>query len=177
MIAFVTLLKQSSGEVLQPQISDGTAWKTARAYAITKNTRTIHYQSKSSDDSLLGALDGQSITIVPKESEVKQRGQSLVFVPKWDLQWEAGQMTFQRRAVASSGRVIADSISKCAKCSILHRQTISVCETCGLPLCEKHSYEEVGAIFCENHISAELRQKVRSEGSFVSKVFKRPQSS
>jgi len=162
-------------KVLQPQVSDNTAWKVARDAVIDKNSRVVHYQSKRSDDSLFGVLDSPSIKVVPRESEVTRRGQSLAFVPKWDIQWEAGQMTFQRRIIASSGKVIRDSIAKCAKCSIVHRATVAVCETCGLPLCEKHSYEEVDALFCEDHVSDELRQRIKS-GSFMSRVFKRSTS-
>ena len=161
-------------KVLQPQISDSTAWKTAREYAIEKNSRVVHYQPKNSDDSLLGAIDRPSIKVVPKESEVSRRGESLVFVPKWDFQWETGEMTFQRRVIASSGLVVRDSMAKCAKCSVVHRSTVAVCETCGLPLCEKHAHEEVGAQLCAEHISDELKQKIKSE-SLVSKLFGRAQ--
>ncbi len=152
-------------KVLAIQVSDAVAWKTTREYAVDKNTRTIQYESKKSDDGFT-----KTMKIVPKESEVSRRGMSLVYVPKWDLEYESGQMTFQRKSLASSGTTIRDSIAKCEKCSILHRSTIAVCDICGLPLCEKHSYEEAGALLCDNHISNEMRQKLKSN-SFMSKVF------
>jgi hypothetical protein len=160
-------------KVLEPQISDSVAWKIARDYAIEKNTRDVHYQPKNASDDLMGALDTRTMRITPKESEVTRRGLDLVYVPKWDIQFESGQMTFRRRSLASSGTLVTDSIAKCEKCSILHRQTSAVCEICGLPLCEKHSYEEAGAVLCEDHISTDLRKKVKGD-SFVSKLFGRP---
>lgn len=155
-------------KVLEPQVSDSVAWKIARDYVIEKNTRTIHYQPKASS----GSLDTRSMQIVPKESEVSRRGLALVHVPKWDIQFESGQMTFQRRTLASSGTPVIDSMAKCEKCSLLHRSTVAVCEICGLPLCDKHAYEEAGALLCDNHISAEMRQKVKGN-SFVSKLFRK----
>lgn len=152
-------------KTLEPQVSGASAWKIARDYAIDKNTRTVQYEPKRSDDSF-----PRTMKITPKEAEVSRRGVSLVHVPKWNLEYESGQMTFQRKSLASSGTMVRDSLAKCEKCSILHRSTIAVCDICGLPLCEKHSYEEAGATLCENHVSNEMRQKLKS-GSFMSKVF------
>jgi hypothetical protein len=154
-------------KALEPQVSDSGAWKIAREYVIDKNTRSVQYEPKKSDDGF-----PRTMKITPKDSEVFRRGLSLVYVPKWDLEYESGQMTFQRRSLASSGTTIRDSIAKCEKCSILHRSTIAVCDICGLPLCEKHAYEEAGALLCENHISNEMRQKLKAN-SFMSKVFRR----
>jgi Restriction endonuclease/zinc-ribbon domain len=160
-------------KILEPQVSDSVAWKIARDYAVEKNSRVVHYQPKSSRGDALGILDTKSMQIVPKESEVTRRGVALVHVPKWDLQFESGQMTFQRRSLAYSGALLTDSIAKCEKCSLIHRQTAAVCEICGLPLCDKHAHEEAGALLCEDHISADLRQKLKSN-SFVSKLIGKP---
>jgi hypothetical protein len=154
-------------KVLETQVSDAVAWKIAREYVIDKNTRTIRYEPKKSKDSI-----PRTMKIAPKEAEVSRRGMSLVFVPKWDIQYESGQMTFQRRSLATSGTVLRDSIAKCEKCSMLHRSTIAVCEICGLPLCEKHVYEEAGALLCENHLSKESREKLKSK-TFLSRVLRK----
>jgi hypothetical protein len=154
-------------KALQPQVSDSAAWKIAREYVIDKNTRTVQYEPKKSDGDF-----PRTMKITPKEAEVSRRGMSLVYTPKWDLEYESGQMTFQRRSLASSGDLIRDSIAKCEKCSLLHRSTVAVCDICGLPICEKHAYEEAGALLCENHISNEMRQKLKAN-SLMSKVFRR----
>ena len=72
--------------------------------------------------------------VVPRLSEVSIRGTKLVYVPKWDLAYEAGQTSFSRRFLASSGRSLEDGLAKCQKCTLLKKETVAVCEVCRGPL-------------------------------------------
>jgi len=153
-------------KVAEPALSDNEAAKMVRSYVIGKNTKSISYEPKVRDDSLLGMLDKPSIKVVPRPGEVEIRGVKMVYVPKWDLQFESGNTTFQRRILASSGRVIVDTLANCRKCALLHRTTIAVCDTCGVPLCEKHAYSEGERWVCEEHASEAAKEAGRERGLF-----------
>jgi len=100
---------------------------------------------------------------VPRLNEISIRGVKMVYVPKWNFEYEAGDYSFSRRLLASSGRIIEDDLVKCRKCTLLRRDTVAVCEKCGVPLCEKHSYQE-GGLLCEDHISESFRQEIKGKG-------------
>ena len=51
----------------------------------------------------------------------------MVYVPKWNLEYEAGQISFSRRILGSSGRILEDDIAKCRKCTLLKMTTVAVC--------------------------------------------------
>lgn len=158
--------------VAEPSVSEEDALRMTKQYAIEKNTRTIRYQPKRSQEDLFGVLDTRSIKVVPRLKEITIRGQKLVLVPKWDLQYESGQRSFQRRFLASSSSIIEDNLEKCGICRLLGKTTIAVCEVCGLPLCQKHSYQEESKWLCEEHLSEITRKEIKSKG-FVSKLFGR----
>jgi predicted RecB family endonuclease len=147
--------------VAEPEISEAEAIKIVRFYVIKKNTRTINYQQK-----IRGEYETRQLKIVPRQNEVSIRGTKLVYVPKWDLQYEAGQYSFSREILASSGRTLVDDLAKCSKCVLLKEPCAVVCEECGRPLCDKHSYQEIGRWLCEDHISDTLRQQVKGAGIF-----------
>jgi hypothetical protein len=145
--------------VAEPSVSEEDAVRSVKDYIVEKNTQEVDYKIK-----VRGEWETRSIRVVPHLKEVSIRGQKLVYVPKWSLQYESGDRSFERRFVASSSKVIEDEISKCEKCSILKKRPISVCEICGVPLCEKHSYQEEGRWLCEDHVSDKMRQQIKQKG-------------
>jgi hypothetical protein len=147
--------------VAEPSVSEEDSVKIVKNYVVEKNTQEVDYEIK-----IRGEWETRSITVVPHLKEVNIRGQRLVYVPKWSLQYESGDRSFERRFVASSGKPIEDELSRCEKCSILKKRPISVCEICGVPLCEKHSYQEENRWLCEDHISDEMHQQIKQKGIF-----------
>jgi hypothetical protein len=147
--------------VVDPAIVEEDALKLTRAYVVEKNITKADYRIK-----VRGEWDTRSIKIVPKQNEVSIRGQRLVYVPIWNLEYEAGSRTLERRFLASSGEVIENDFAKCVKCTLIKKQPIAVCEECGAPVCEKHSRQEGNRWLCEEHSSSQ------TSGLF-SKFFKR----
>jgi hypothetical protein len=144
----------------EPEVSEEEATKIVKDYILEKNTQEVSYNVKK-----YGEIETRSFTFVPKLKEISIRGVKLVFVPKWNLEFESGNFSFSRRILASSGHIIEDDLAKCRKCTLLRRDTVAVCEKCGIPLCEKHLYQEDN-LLCEDHISESLRQEVKNKGIF-----------
>lgn len=144
--------------VAEAGVTEEEAIKMIKSHVVEKNKQEIDYQIK-----VRGELETRSIKVVPRLDEVNIRGTRLIYVPKWNLEYEAGQSSFSRRFLASSGRAIEDNLARCSKCTILKKQTVIVCEECGKPLCEKHSYQE-GRWLCEDHISNALREQTKGSG-------------
>jgi len=156
-----SVLRTSDYEVnvAEPEVSDNMAVRIVRGYVIDKNTQSIAYEPKGkSGDSLFSVLEKPSIKVVPKPGEIEIRGVKLVYVPKWDLQYESGNATFQRSILASSGAIIEDGLAKCRKRELLRRPAIAVCDICGIPLCEKHVYRDGERWVCEDHASQAARE-------------------
>jgi len=136
------------------------AAETVRNYAMRKNTKDVSYEMK---------VKGESVTrtfrFTPEASEVTIHGTKLIYAPQWNMTFEAGRSIFSRRILASSNRVLSDGLAKCSICTLLKKQSVVVCEECGRPLCDKHSYLE-GKYLCSDHISDALREQIRSKGFF-----------
>ena len=146
--------------VAEPSVTEEEAVRIVKALAIEKNTQDVDYKIK-----IRGELETRSLRVVPKQKEVTIRGEKLIYVPKWELQYESGQRSFERRSIASSGRLLSDTLAKCEVCTLLKKPPIAVCETCGLLLCEKHAYQE-GKWLCKDHISDSMREEMKGKGFF-----------
>jgi hypothetical protein len=144
----------------EPEITEEGATKIVKAHLIEKNRKSVSYQVRRKDE-----IETRSFQFVPRLNEISIRGVKMVYVPKWNLEYESGEYSFSRRFLGSSGRILEDDLAKCRKCTLLKKGTVAVCETCGIPLCEKHVYDE-GKYLCEDHISDELRQKVKGKSVF-----------
>jgi len=140
--------------IAEPEVSEEDAVKISKNYVIAKNTTTVEYDIK-----VKGEIETRELKIVPKQSEINIRSVELVYVPIWDLEYESGERNFIRRFVASSGRPIEDSFTKCEKCTLIKRQPIAVCEICGTLVCEKHAINEGQKWVCENHSSMQPPKK------------------
>jgi len=146
--------------VEKPVIAIEEAAETVRTYAIKKNTQEVRYQVK-----VKGEMVNRAFKFIPEAGEVSIYGLKLVHVPQWDMSFEAGQSIFTRRILASSNRVISDGLAQCSWCGMMRKPSIVVCEVCGRPLCEKHSYSE-GRWLCLDHASSALREQVKSQSLF-----------
>jgi hypothetical protein len=149
-----------SVSIAEPEITEADATKIVKSHLIEKNKKNVTYEAK-----VRGEIETRYFAFVPRLNEVSIRGVKMVYVPKWNLEYEAGQYSFSRRLLGSSGRALEDDIAKCRKCTLLKMDTVAVCEICGIPLCGKHLYQE-GKLLCEDHISDELRQKIKGNSLF-----------
>jgi len=140
--------------IAEPEVTEEDAIKISKNFVIAKNTTIVEYDIK-----VRGEIETRKLKIVPKQSEISIRGVELIYVPIWDLEYESGEKNFVRRFVASSGRPIEDSFTKCEKCTLIKRQPIAVCEICGALVCEKHAINEGQKWVCENHSSTQSPKK------------------
>jgi hypothetical protein len=146
--------------IAEPQITEAEATKIVKSHVIEKNKKKVSYEAK-----VRGEVETREFSFVPRVNEVSIRGVKMVYVPKWNFEYETGQSSFSRRILGSSGRTLEDNMAKCRKCALLKMSTIAVCEICGIPLCEKHVYQE-GKLLCVDHISDEMRQKIKGKSLF-----------
>jgi hypothetical protein len=144
--------------VAEAGVSEGDAVKIVKAHVVEKNKQDIDYRIK-----VRGEIETRSLSVVPRLKEISIRGTRLIYVPKWNLEYEAGQSSFTRRFLASSGRPVEDELAKCSKCTLLKKQTVAVCGQCGRTLCEKHAYQE-GGWLCDDHVSDGLRTQIKGSG-------------
>ena len=98
-----TIMKTSDYDVTvaEAEVSEESAISLMKDYVVKKNTKTITFQKDREENLTL-----YTMKIVPKKKEIILRGSKLVYVPKWDLQYEAADWSFNRRFVASSGGVV-----------------------------------------------------------------------
>lgn len=148
--------------VAEAGVSEGDAVKIVKAHVVEKNRQEVKYDIK-----IRGEIEERTLSVVPRLKEVSIRGTRLTYVPKWNLEYEAGQSSFSRRFLASSGRPIEDELAKCSKCTLLKKQTVAVCQQCGRTLCEKHAYQEERWL-CDDHVSDGLKEQIKGSG-FLSK--------
>ena len=144
----------------EPEVTEEEATKIVKYHLVEKNKQQVSYQVKKQ-----GELETRYFSFVPRLNEISIRGVKMVYVPKWNFDYESGDYSFSRRLLASSGRTIEDDLVKCRKCTLIKRDTVAVCEKCGIPLCEKHFFQEEG-LLCEDHISESLRQEIKGKGVF-----------
>lgn len=144
--------------VAEPGIKDSVAIKIVKHHVVARNSKNVDYRIK-----VRGEVETRQLRIVPRLNEVIVRGSKLIYVPKWNLEYECCQSSYSREILASSGRVLTDELAKCSKCTILRKPSVVVCEVCGRLLCDKHSYQE-GRWLCEEHISEGLRSQVKNSG-------------
>jgi Holliday junction resolvase-like predicted endonuclease len=145
--------------IAEPEVSMENATRIVKSHVIEKNRKDVRYNVK-----VRGETVTRTLKIVPRLNEVAIRGTRFVYVPKWNLEYEAGQLSFSRRILGSSARSLEDDLAKCRKCTLLmRRDTIAVCELCGIPLCDKHAYQE-GRWLCYDHTSEGLRQQNKGTG-------------
>lgn len=123
--------------VLQPSITIRSVRKIALEYIVQKNTRVIKYIPKRERDELFPIT--KTVTYVPKSKDINIKGVTLVFVPRWNITFEALGKSYSREVLAFSGAVLKDTLRYCPKhIGIMRKGVIAICEVCGQALCEDH---------------------------------------
>lgn len=126
--------------ILQPSVSHRSINKSALEYIVQKNTKTIIYTPKKSEDEFL--LGTKAIKYVPKSKNINIRGRTLVFIPRWDITFEVFNRTYSREVLSYSGTVLEDTIKCCPKhIGFLKKDSVAVCEVCGQALCAAHVFQ------------------------------------
>ncbi|MBS7647944.1 restriction endonuclease [Candidatus Bathyarchaeota archaeon] len=127
--------------VLQPSISYRSINKSALEYIVQKNTEVIRYTPKTSGDDFFPEV--KTKTYVPKVKNINIKGRTLVFVPRWDITFEApNNKIYSREVLAFSGTVLEDTLKYCPKhIGLLKKETFAICEVCGLALCDAHVFQ------------------------------------
>jgi len=121
---------------LEPVISGRSARKSALDYVIEKNTASVRYRPKHAQGGNLGT---RTIKYVPKSGQINLKGITLVYVPRWDITFEAFGRTYSREVLAHSGTVLTDGIKYCPEhLGPLRKENVALCEVCGRALCESH---------------------------------------
>lgn len=144
--------------IFEPSISRRSVAKSATNYIIEKNTRKIEYTPKNQEDELFP--ETKTITYIPKVKDINIKSVVLVYVPKWEVNYEAFGRTYVREMLAFSGTILEDNIRYCPKhIGLFKKETIAVCEVCGQALCSVHVFQcpicgkwlcEDDGIFCED---------------------------
>jgi len=155
--------------VLKTVVSPRSVAKSAIEYIIEKNTETVRYTPKPLEDEYIFAA--KSVTHVPKRRNINIKNITLVYVPRWDLNFEAFTKTYSREILAFSGTVLEDTLQHCPRhTGLFKKKNVAICEVCGQALCDKHVSqcptcgkwlcEECGTacencqrLFCNEHIS------------------------
>lgn len=92
-----------------------------------------------------------------KYDDVRLRNSSLIYVPKWiiNFQTKNGKKSYRRKALAASNTVIIDEIKLCPK-EVLARIrpsrkfTYAVCEQCGNVYCRSHIRKRNNSYHCKD---------------------------
>lgn len=145
---------------IKPNIGKREAKKLAILAIVDKNTREYEYEVKIGVDEWgEEEYETRYYKFVPKQKEILLEYTRLIFVPKWEIEFNSGEHTYLREILAHSGRILTDSISICPKhvfkdtFKFSKKSTIAVCEECGEALCEKHIFQcpICGRWYCEEH--------------------------
>jgi hypothetical protein len=126
-------------------------------FIIEKNTQKIAYYPKSQRDSIFS--ESNTITFIPKKSEIRIIKKDMVLIPRWSVEFEAIDKIYQREVLAYSGITLEDTMVFCPNhfkvgaITIAPKSTVAVCENCGQSLCEKHvkPCHTCGKWLCEEH--------------------------
>jgi hypothetical protein len=155
----VNKVSEYTVSVAQCTVNEEDATRLVKDHVIAENTRDVSYITKVRNER-------HTLTVVPKAKEISIRGVKVVYVPKWMFDYEVGQRNFERRLIASSGRLVYDEMEKCEDCRFLKGQASLVCQYCGKLLCEKHGNFENDIWVCKEHLSEGEQKRLKERGIF-----------
>jgi hypothetical protein len=100
----------------------------------------------------------RDIDFVPEKKDVTLDTGEVVYVPKWQIYFNAFGTVYSREVLACSGKKLEDTTTYCPnhfKLGVLaiRKKNVAICEKCGYAFCETHiRHCEVCKIqICENH--------------------------
>ncbi len=148
----VTQTSEYAASQLKPTVKAETAQKTAVQQIIDDTRKEESYEVRTRHGE-----ETKKILLMAKPSEVIIKKSSLIYVPKWDLDIEYGQVTFMRKALAASKTMLVDTIAYCPRhfsigdTQLVKKQTYAICEICGGAFCKEHTFQAEGKFYCEEH--------------------------
>jgi Holliday junction resolvase len=91
-----------------------------------------------------------------EDDDVTIREPSLIYVPKWLINFRSKETNYRRELLPASQTVIIDEIDLCPKDFYEKRRpskkkTYAVCELCGHAYCSNHIFLMNDAYYCEKH--------------------------
>jgi len=123
-------------------------------YIIDKNSRTIQYTV----DSTVVFSDMKTVEFVPAKGDIHLEKGEVVYVPKWEIHFNAFGIIYSREVLACSGKILEDTIAYCPdhfKMGILQvrKKNTAVCEKCGAAFCNDHilTCEVCKKMICKMH--------------------------
>ena len=118
-----------------------------------------------------------------QDDDVMIKTTSLIYVPKWLVNFKSKQLCYRREVLPASQTVFTDEIAFCPKDLYEDRhhskkRTYAVCEVCGQAYCGKHISLINNSYVCEKHTSqwiskgtnARPRQSTRNIESSLSSI-------
>ncbi|OPY37460.1 MAG: Restriction endonuclease [Methanoregula sp. PtaU1.Bin051] len=121
--------------------------------AIDQNYRVIKidpkYNKKALKNSAISYVIEENtrndLGFIPKRQDITLDIGTLVYLPKWELNFDSHGKVYSREVLACSGQILFDTITNCP----LHERsffrslnplnkTIAVCEECGQAFCKNH---------------------------------------
>lgn len=147
---------------LTPQITKGDAKKETVNYVVQNNKKKISYEIPSKgkknqrDEFYIEIPNIRLCTLTPSKKDVNITEILLIYVPKWEIEFESGNYKYTRVVSGNCGHTLIDTITNCNKHilkDVFKRENIAVCEVCGESLCEKHIFQCLicNKWFCEEH--------------------------
>jgi hypothetical protein len=148
---------ENTGDYTVGKIDDNVSLKKAEKTVLNKivadNVTKVYYKIKKAGDK----VEKREFTIIPRPSDISIKKTFLTYVPKWRITLKAAAITYKRRALAASKKVLVDEIAFCPKhFSIgkiwsVRKQTSAVCEICGGALCDYHILKVNNSYYCDKH--------------------------
>jgi len=145
--------------------------RIALEYIIDKNSRRVTY----SVDPRSMFSETRDIDFIPEKKDIALDTGEVVYVPKWQIYFNAFGTVYTREVLACSGKKLEDTIAYCPNhfkvgVIVVHQKNSAVCEKCGsafcdahirqcavckIQICEDHSLicSSCKKAFCEEHIS------------------------
>ncbi len=138
--------------IVKPTVKSQNAQKTVIQQVIEDTRKEEDYEVRTKY-----GKETKKILLIAKPSEVIIKKASLIYVPKWNVDIESGQVTFMRKALAASKTVLVDTIAHCPRhlsigdTQLVKKQTYAICELCGGAFCKDHVFLVDGKFYCEEH--------------------------
>lgn len=137
---------------LKPTVKVEMAQKTAVQQVIDDTRKEESYKVRTRHGE-----ETKKILLMAKPIDVIIRKSSLIYVPKWNVDIESGQITFMRKVLAASKVVLVDTIAYCPRhlslgdLQLIKKQTCAICEICGCAFCKDHIFQVENKFYCEEH--------------------------
>lgn len=102
-------------------------------------------------------IETRDYTHVPDRKGIQTQSK-VVYVPKWEIEFESKEYTYTRIILPASDTFVIDEIAKC-KHLLRKKTTFAVCEVCGIAKCEDDIIQDnTGICYCKKHVPDTLKE-------------------